>query len=129
MGIETKRDEIFEEDFWIKEKDEEKVIVEVKGLDKNVTRLHITKLDEHRIAREKPDEFPAVLIVNTFNRADSLEEKDKAISPNEIRKAVKTNILLIRTLDLCNYYYLIQKENFTSTQLHDLFKTELVGLR
>jgi len=129
MGIETKRYEIHEEDFWITEKDKEIVIVEVKGLDKNVTRLHITKLDEHKMAREKPDEFPALLIVNTFNKANSLEEKDKAISPNVIKKAVKTNILLIRTLDLCNYYYLMEKENFTSTQLLDLFKTETGWLK
>jgi hypothetical protein len=94
---------------WITEKGNDTVMVEVKGLDKNLTRPHISQLDEHRGAREKPDDFPALLIANSFNRASSSKEKDQAISPNEIKKAVQTNVVLLKTLDLCNAYSLIEK--------------------
>jgi len=124
LGIKTQRDEIFEEDFWITEQNKETVIVEVKGLDKNLARPHISKLDEHRGARGKPDDFPALLVVNSFNRAASLREKDEPISPNEIQKAVHTNVLILRTLDLCNAYYLMEKKELDSKTLLDVIKKE-----
>lgn len=124
IGIQTKKDEIYEEDFWIVEHDKETVIVEVKGLDKNLTRPHISQLDEHRGAREKPDDFPALLIVNSFNKANSLKEKDEAISPNEIKKAVQTNVLILRTLDLCNAYYLMEKGTLDATTFLKIMKKE-----
>ena len=124
FGIKSKRDEVYEEDFWITEGNKETVIVEVKGLDKNVTRPHLSKLDEHRGAREKPDDFPALLIANTFNKADSLTKKDMGISPNEIKKAVRTNILILRTLDLCNAYTLKEKAKLDGKTLLNILKTE-----
>lgn len=124
MGIETKRDEIYEEDFWITEQGKETVIVEVKGLEKNLKRPHISQLDEHRGAREKPDDFPALLMVNSFNRSRSLKEKDKDISANEIKKAVRTNVLILRTLDLCNAYALIERKKLNLKTLLKLVKSE-----
>ena len=124
MGLKTKKDEIFEEDFWIIEQNKETVIVEVKGLDKNLKRLHITQLDEHKMAREKPDEFPALLVVNSFNKATSLKEKDIDISTNEIKKAVRTNALILRTLDLCNAYSLIERKELSPEMLLKLIKSE-----
>lgn len=124
IGLQTKRDEIYEEDFWITEKTKESVIVEVKGLDRNLARPHISQLDEHRGAREKPDDFPALLIVNSFNKASSLKEKDEPISPNEIKKAVQVNVLLLRTLDLCNAYYLIEKGSFDVRTFLKMIKAE-----
>jgi len=124
IGIRTKRDEIREEDFWLIEANKETVIVEVKGLDRNLTRPHISQLDEHRGAREKPDDFPALLIVNSFNKANSLKEKDEPISPNEIKKAAQMDILLMRTLDLCNAYYLIEKGSLDAATLLKLIKAE-----
>ena len=129
MGIETRRDEINEEDFWIVERNKETVIVEVKGLDKNLKREHISKLDEHRSAREKPDDFPALLVVNSFNKARSLKEKDNPISANEIKKAVRINVLLLRTLDLCNAYYLMERNKLKSSQLLKVIRTETGWLK
>jgi len=129
VGIKTKRDEIYEEDFWITERNRETVIVEAKGLDKNLKRPHISKLDEHRGAREKPDEFPALLVVNSFNNAKSLQEKNKNISTNEIKKAVRTNVLLLRTIDLCNAYTLMEKKVLTPSQLLTSIKKETGWLK
>jgi len=127
MEVGTKKDEIYEEDFWIVENNVETVICEVKGLDKNLKRPHISQLDEHRGAREKSDDFPALLVVNSFNRADSLKGKD--ISTNEIKKAVRTNVLTLRTLDLCNLYSLIEKNREIQSNLLNLFKTETGWLK
>jgi len=124
IGIKTERDEIYEEDFWIMEGNKETAIVEVKGLDKNLKRPHISQLDEHRGAREKPDDFPALLIVNSFNKAESLKEKDKDVSVNEIKKAVRTNVLILRTLDLCNAYYLIENEKLDVKTFLNIVKNE-----
>ena len=124
IGIKSRQDEIEEEDFWIVEGNKETVIVEVKGLDSNLRREHISKLDEHRVARDKPDDFPALLVVNSFNRAKSLEEKKEDIAPNVIKKAVKTDVLIVRTLDLCNAYYMIEKGELDPETLLSLIKSE-----
>jgi hypothetical protein len=124
MGLRTKREEKYEEDFWILDGEEEGIIVEVKGLDKNLTRQHISQLDEHRAAREKPDDFPALLVVNSFNKAASLEEKNKPFAPNEIKKAVQTNVLLMRTFDLCQVFSMIEEKELNATKLISIIKTK-----
>jgi hypothetical protein len=124
MGLRTKREEKYEEDFWILDGKDEDIIVEVKGLDKNLTRQHISQLDEHRAAREKPDDFPALLVVNSFNRAVSLKEKNEAFAPNEIKKAVQTNVLLMRTFDLCQVFSMIEERKLNASKLIRIIKTE-----
>lgn len=124
LGMNTKRDEQFKEDFWLLEENKEIIIVEVKGLDSNLKRNHISQLDGHRSIREKSDAFPALMIVNSFNTAESLKEKDKTISPTEINKATHLNVLIVRTLDLCNAFSLIENGNLTSKKLFELLKTE-----
>jgi hypothetical protein len=124
INIRTIKDEISEEDFWIMEGDKEAVIVEVKGLDRNLARQHISQLDEHRAAREKPDDFPALLIVNSFNRATSMKEKDIPISSNEIKKAIQMNVLVLRTLDLCNAFCLIEENKLKNVDLLEVIKKE-----
>jgi hypothetical protein len=103
MGFQTKIDEIFEEDLWIMNGSEEKMIVEVKGLNKNLARQDISKLDEHREAREVPN-MTGLLIANTFMAADSFQNKDQAFPPNVIEKAVHSNLLITRTVDLVRFF-------------------------
>lgn len=129
VGIKTRRDEIEEEDFWIREGNKETVVVEVKGLDRNLKRQHISQLDEHRAAREKPDDFPALLVVNSFSKAKSLKEKDEDIPPNVVKKAVKTSVLIIRTLDLCNAYYLIERKKLKPETLLKSIRNETGWLK
>ncbi len=100
MGFQTVVDEVYEEDLWILDGQEKAIMVEVKGLNKNLTRQDISKLDEHREAREVP-ELTGLLIANTFMTANSLESKDQPFPPNVIEKAIKTNVLVTRTIDLC----------------------------
>ena len=103
FGFQTYVDEIREEDLWIVDKKEKLIIVEVKSMNKNLTRQDISKLDEHREAREVPN-LTGLLIANTFMVADSIESKDQPFPPNVIEKSVNTNLLITRTLDLCRIY-------------------------
>jgi hypothetical protein len=110
MGFQTDIDEIYEEDLWIIKNQEKLIIVEVKGLNKNLTRQHISQLDEHREARKVPN-LTGLLIANTFMTADSLESKDQAFPPNVVEKAKNTNVVITRTIDLCRIFdYLELKE-------------------
>lgn len=117
IGMETKMNDKGEEDFWIMDSGSEAVICEVKGLDNNLQRTDISKFDEHREASGKKENFPSLLIVNSFNRAENLKSKDIPIPSNVIEKALSSKFLLIRTLDLVNLLDLIQngtlsKESF-----------------
>lgn len=103
FGFQTCVNEIHEEDLWIVNEEEKLIIIEVKSMNKNLTRQDIAKLDEHREAREMPS-LTGLLIANTFMVADSLEVKDQLFPPNVIEKAVNTNLLITRTLDLCRIY-------------------------
>jgi hypothetical protein len=59
-----------------------------------------------------------LLLVNIFNRAQDLEEKDASIPSDEIQRAIRLNLLIIRTYDLLNLLDLYQKgevDSATST--------------
>jgi hypothetical protein len=119
MGFQTNIDEIFEEDLWIMNGQEKLIIVEVKGLNKNLTRQDISKLDEHKEARAVPN-LTGLLIANTFMTADSLESKDQPFPPNVIEKAVNTNLLITRTIDLYRIFdYLELREPMPSQVLQE----------
>ncbi|MFA5365010.1 MAG: hypothetical protein WC325_07530 [Candidatus Bathyarchaeia archaeon] len=85
------------------ENHEKKIIIEIKGLNKNLTRQDISKLDEHKEARKVPY-MTGFLIANTFMTADSLERKDQAFPSNVIEKAINTNVVITRTIDLCRIF-------------------------
>ena len=112
MGFETLIDEIYEEDLWIMKDQKKLIIAEVKGLGKNLKRQHISQLDEHREAREVPD-MTGLLIANTFMTADSLERKDQAFPPNVIDKAIRTNVVITRTIDLCRIFDYLDSEELS----------------
>jgi len=109
FGFQTYIDEISEEDLWIVDKEKKLIIIEVKSMNKNLTREDISKLDQHREAREVPN-LTGLLIANTFMAANSIETKDRPLPPNVIEKAVTTNVLITRTLDLCRIYEHLEKQ-------------------
>jgi hypothetical protein len=103
MGFETKIEGISEEDLWIMQNSEKLMIVEIKGLNNNLTRQDVSKLEDHREAREAST-LTGLLIANTFMTADSLEKKDQPFPPNIIETAVHYNLLITRTIDLCRIF-------------------------
>jgi hypothetical protein len=124
LGIETRRDEVYEEDFWVTQDGNDIVIAEVKSMNGNVTRQDIAKLDDHRKARGMSDNFPALLVANTFATLQDVEEKDKRIEPNECKRAATDHILVMRTFDLINLYELITQERLELSQFVETLLTE-----
>jgi hypothetical protein len=120
LGMETRQDEQFEEDFWVTQGGKDIVIAEVKSMNGNVSRQDIGKLDDHRKARNKPDDFPGLLVVNTFAALQDPEGKNKRIEPNECKRAVTDHILVMRTIDLLNLYELISQKRLQLEQFIDL---------
>lgn len=129
IGIETFVKDIGEEDFWITKGDVKSVICECKGLDNNLERTDLSKFDEHREARGKDEKFPALLIVNSFNKAETLELKDVPIPSNVIQKAISSNFLIIRTLDLIYLLDLFERQLVTKEQILQIFQKERGWLR
>ena len=123
LGMETRQDEQFEEDFWVTQGGKDIVIAEVKSMNGNVSRQDIGKLDNHRKARNKPDDFPGLLVANTFAALQDLKGKNKRIEPNECKRAAADHILVIRTIDLLNLYELISQERLQLGQFIDLLLT------
>ncbi|MBE3128423.1 MAG: hypothetical protein IMZ60_01960 [Actinobacteria bacterium] len=78
-----------------------KALVEVKGVNRNVDRQSINELDSHRDRRNLKSNFPGILIANTFIKSsNSIKNKDKPISNDQIEHARRNNILILRTIDL-----------------------------
>jgi len=124
FGIRTRTSEGAEEDFRIlNDSDEQLAICEVKGLSANVTRQHVGRLDEHRKARGLPDDFPAVLFVNTFTRAASLKEKDQEVPSNVRERAAQDNVIIVRTLDLLRLLDAVDVGRLQPSDLVGIFTT------
>jgi hypothetical protein len=76
----------------------------VKDMNGNVTRQDIGRVAERRIARGLPDDFPALLVANTFATLQSITAKDKRIEPTVCQAAADEHVLVMRTLDLVRLY-------------------------
>lgn len=125
IGILTRREERFIEDFWILENNREVAICECKALKKNLTRGLLAKLEHHRGEYGFSDDFPAVMIVNTFLSATSLKQKQRQIENKEIIKAVNDHLLIIRTIDLVFAYDQISRGLLNTQKLLVLLKKEV----
>jgi len=131
LGIQGRRIEEYVEDFWlVTSDDKDAVICEAKGLNKNVTRQDISQLVLHREERDLPDEFPSLLVVNTFALAATVKEKaNQRIGSRECRKAVRDHVLVTRTIDLLCLLDLLERGEVASSEIWTLFTTETGWLR
>ena len=131
LGLPTSRQEEYIEDFWLLDKNgENAAICEVKGLDKNVQRKHITALVLHRDERELPDTYPSILVVNTF--ADAKTEKQKGnqrVGSRECKKAVRDHVLVIRTLDLVRLLDQLDRKLVSAAEVRKLLTTSTGWLK
>lgn len=91
------------------------VFIEVKGTNRSVQREHINQTDSHRERAKLDPTFPSLLVINTHIKdSKSIEDKDKAINEDQIKHAVNTRVLIVRTLDLL--YLLRHKDNTKISQ-------------
>lgn len=97
-------------------------IAEIKGVNSGVKREHINQVDSHRERLNLPGDFPALLIINTKMDATDLKDKDLEIASDQIKKAVSDNVLIIRTLDLLNLIYLVEKGIVSKDKIIDIIQ-------
>jgi len=123
-------DELKEDLKILNENNEPIIFVEVKGTNRGVKREYINQTDSHRDRAGLDASFPSLLLINThIKKSVSLEDKDQAISEDQIKHAVKIGVLILRTLDLL--FLLKQKDNGTISQqeIIELFTNNVGWLR
>lgn len=74
----------------------------------NASKDLLAQLIINRAKAGKSDDYPAILVVNTYFGKESTEDRDQAIPEDIRRRAAEDNILVVRTLDLVR---LKQKED------------------
>jgi hypothetical protein len=73
----------------------------------NVTREQLARVMLNRGEAGRGDDFPALLVVNTFCERSGADERDTPVPGDVIRRAVEDRIIVLRTLDLVR---LLQKD-------------------
>lgn len=66
----------------------------------NVTREHVAQVMLDRGKAGKPDDFPALLVINTYYGQASVAERDQPVPEDVRRRSAEDTILVVRTLDL-----------------------------
>lgn len=114
----------------LNESNEPIIFVEIKGTNRGVKREYINQTDSHRDRAGLDASFPSLLVINThIKKSVSIEEKDQAISEDQIKHAVKIGVLILRTIDLL--FLLKQKDNGTISQqeIIEIFSKNVGWLR
>lgn len=114
----------FKEDFKIVNSEGKSlVLVEVKGTNKGIKREYINQTDSHRERAGLYEKFPSILIINTnIKKSNSLKDKYQQIAREQIKHAVRMNVLVMRTIDLLNVLYLKKKEKLKREDFLDILR-------
>ena len=101
------------------------LFVEIKGTNKGVKREHINQADSHRERADMQSDFPVVLLVNThIKNSRSIAEKDQPVPQEQVRHAVKANVLIMRTFDLLGLLKLRLANKLTKKEVLSLVCTD-----
>ena len=73
---------------------------EVRDSVGNVSREMLARTMINRADAGRPDDFPAILVINTFDETANMEARDQGPTQDIIKRAAEDHILLVRTLDL-----------------------------
>jgi hypothetical protein len=132
LGLLVDATEEFREDLRVLSDDRSTTVMlcEVKGVNRGVKREHINQADSHRERANLPPDFPTILIVNTgIKSARNVTEKDQAVDPDQVRHAVRTHVLILRTLDLLQLANLSAAGRLTKEEIRGLLLTNVGWLR
>jgi hypothetical protein len=132
LGFQIEAIEDFKEDTQVLSDDRSKVIMlcEIKGVNRGVKREHINQADNHRERANLPEEFPTLLIVNAgIKSARTLAEKDLPIDQEQIRHAVRSHVLILRTIDLLYLARLQAAGRVSKDEVRDLLLTKTGWLK
>lgn len=99
-------------------------VFEIKGITRSFVRNHVNQIDSHRERLGLTASIPGIVIINTMMSAGKLRDKDEALHPDIIAKAVADNVLLIRTLDLLRYAVEVERGTLTKDSLRELLLSQ-----
>ncbi len=126
LRLDEKSDEKIEDKVLIDADGKEIVLVEIKGTNENVKSPNIYQADSHRGRRDKPPDFPSILIMNTFIKSsNSIEEKLREINSEQVRLAVMKKVLIMRTIDLLNLLHLKEQGKIDKDTVDNIFKQHI----
>lgn len=89
----------------------------------NVTKQQIAEVMVRRARSGKDEGAPALLVVNTFDDARTMEERDQPVPADVARRAVEDHVLVMRTLDL----FRLQQRGTTGLPTADTVTDALKG--
>ncbi len=124
------KDEYKEDIKIIDENNNSLVLIEVKGTNRGVKREHINQTDSHRERAGLASDFPSLLVINTHIKdSNNMEHKDKVVPKEQIKHAVKMNILILRTLDLLYLLRHLDNSKISRQSIMDIFCSEVGWLK
>jgi len=124
LGIRTRRNEEFIEDFWLVGPDEKDcAICEIKSISKGFKKGFIYDAYNHREKRGFDETFPAVLFVNANLQSTSWKEKDVSIPAAEQKIAAENNVLILRLEDLVRLWDMTRLKKIDSAYIRKLLTT------
>ena len=97
------------------------MLVEVKGTNGGVKRDFVYQADTHRERAGVADDFPSLLIVNTNLRGTTVAGKDVEVATEQVQRARKVGVLILRTLDLLNIVVRLQAKQLTRDEVVRMF--------
>ena len=87
--------------FWLQDDAGESwCLGQVRSSEENVQKEHLAHLLVERMRAGKPETTPTLLVVNTMRSGSTMEERDRPIPDDVIRRALEDHIVVVRTLDL-----------------------------
>lgn len=130
LKILQESDSKIEDKVLLNEKGEDIALVEIKGTNENIKSPNIYQADSHRGRRNKPDDFPSLLIVNTFIKSsNSVADKQRDVEPIQIDLSVKKKVLMMRTIDLLNLLHLKEQGKVDKQTVTEIFRTHVGWLK
>lgn len=103
LGVQARVSDESKDGFWlgVDTPGEEWGFGEVReSSDGNVTREMVARVMIDRHDGAKADDFPALLIVNTFCGTEGVEERDLPVPADVTKRAHEDHIMVVRVLDL-----------------------------
>lgn len=120
--LNDKEDEHIEDKVLLGTDKNELALIEIKGVNDNIKSQNIYQADSHRGRRNKPSDFPSILIVNTFIKpSNSIMDKMRELNSEQIKLAFEKKVLVMRTVDLLNLLFLKEEGEVKQEEIQDIF--------
>lgn len=99
-------------------------LAEVKGVAKGVKRQFVNQIDSNREIGEYDEKFPAILLLNTYQKGvSSLTDKYVEVEEEQVEHAKRSNVLILRTIDLLNLLEMKFLGHVDKSEIREIFES------